>query len=394
MNSWALRHLKPFLAAALAAALGCVGQEPANGLYVFDNASHSVLVWSSLDELHAAARDNQAAPEPARRLRSAQLGRASLGWGGMAMDTIHQRLYLVTDRGVVYVILNPAHKNGDLRQRDDLISFRLRPSGSDGFPSDSTFGPVALDPASDVLYVMENARDAARVWHLARASQVRDGDSVGSQHNTSRAGNDQAGVALAAAPNHRFFALFGEGDATNDGRGRGTDGPRLRMGEHRGEHPAFPPRANNRDLHLLAGPATRLPEPLEYGSMVYDDHHHCLYVWTAPQPETRSQPGQEPPPEPGRKRIEVFTFNQFHGAPDQAPSRHLTHVPPDLRILAGPPRGDWLLGAASARPSARGEAAGQATLYLWKNPSEGGRAVTLRNLAAGAQIRGLAFGEH
>jgi hypothetical protein len=409
----------PILAAALLGALSCTDSDEADGLYVFNGADRSILVWADPEVLLAAGREGKPAPKPDRTLTSRELAGATLAMGGMTLDTSRDRLYLVTERGTVFVVLRPGTRQGDLKRKDDIISFKLKQTGDQEGSGAPVFGQASVDPATDVLYVMENGRRSARVWHVPKVSQMADGATVDSQGHTSRAGEDRRGIGVVAGSGHQFYALFGTGDRTDDGFGNGTEGPRLRLGEHKGGQPAFQARNGRRDHHLVAGDATLLDRSWRYGSLAYSRAHHCVYVLAGPQA------GKEPP------GILVFNDGQFHGSLDQAPARRLGKVPEGLGIIAHAPMADWLVGAGADRASVLDRAedkdtdkdrasdpedgkngnprdpqrrrgtsrarndrrkAGGAALYLWKSPSEGGEPVKLSPLAPGIAIRGLAFG--
>jgi hypothetical protein len=413
----------PILAATLLGTLSCVDHDEVDGLYVFDGASRTIMIWAKPEQLLAAARKGKPAPEPDRTLRSGALAGINLAMGGMTLDPSRKRLYLVTERGTVYVVPNPGEKRDDPMDKDkgkgkgkdadEILSFKLKSAGDHERTGAPTFGQASVDPGTDVLYVMENGRDTARIWHVANVSRIANGATVDSRGNTSRADEDRRGIGVAAGPGHQFYALFGAGDRTDDGFGNGTEGPRLRLGEHKGDHPAFQPRNGHRDHHLVAGDATLLDRSWRYGSLAYSRPHHCVYVLAGPR-AGKAQPG-----------ILVFNDSQFQGSLDQAPARILEKVPDGLTILAHHAHTDWLAGAgtdragdpdehrdpdrdrdrrdrdpdrdrerrrATSRTRKAKQPTGGAALYLWKSPSEGGEPVKLSPLAPGIAIRGLAFG--
>jgi len=358
-------------AIALAGTLGCVDRDDGAGLYLFDNASRTVQVWQDLEQLHSAARSGGEIPKPVRAIKSSLFRGLSLAWGGMALDGFRHRLYLVSEDGKVHVILNPANRDGELSRPSDIISFSLGASG-DRLRGGSVFGQAALDPGKDILYVVENARDGdeTRLWQVANASKVANHATVArDEHSILKAEGDRQGAGVAAGPFHRVYALFGGGEVYEDDRGaQSLRGPRLRQGTA-GAFPAS--LQHRRPMHTLMGPGTRLPDPLGHGSLAYDGRQHELYVLV-------------PPGDAGRTAILVFGDGQFNGRHDQAPARTLPDPPRDLRILARPWDGNWMLGAAGTASGGRG------ALYLWKAPHEGGGHVEVPNLPGVTDIRGMA----
>ena len=364
----------------LLAALGCTDQEPGAGLYVFNGASHSVLVWENLDKIYDAARGGRELPKPVRTLKSGKFNSLTLAWGGMAMDKTRNKLYLVSEEGKVFVIARPGNQNGDLSKSTDITSFNLGNASSDRLPSGSVFGQASVDTVHDVLFVQENAKDAnsARVWHVQGASRIRDGAAVGKDHNTSEVNGDKWGAGVAAGQGHAFYALFGGGDSIGDFTGTGLAGPRLRQGEPRTGGSWFPTHILGHGVNLLVGDKTRLPEAARYGALAYDHQHHELYVLTEPAAGT----------DPGR--ILVFGAGQFRGTINQAPRRTLERVPRKVRLIVHPGQSNWLVGLGSDQG---GGGRGQASLYIWKEPSGEGRMMETPALAQGAEIRGVAFGD-
>jgi len=366
-----------FLPVLLLGALGCKDDEGGpGGLYVYDNRSSSVLVWADLEKLHDAARDGRELPEADRTIRSRMLDGITLAWGGMALDPRHHRLYLVSDSGRVHAVSDPGRRNGSLSGKAEITSFSLG-GDSDRFSAGSVFGPAAVDPAHDTLYVMENARDgsAARVWRVAKASGIANGQTLARAGRTFHAEGDRWGAGLAANPEHKVYALFGRGEAFDrPGGGDLITGPRLREAAN-GAFPVDP--VQSRPRSTLIGERTLL-SPLRHGSLAYGRRNRELFVLVPPAAG-----------DPAKASILVFGAGQFHGDHDQPPSRILPGLPGDLRIIVHAPDSDWMAGAAS-EPAEDGLGRGRKTLHLW--PSSGsGKPVAAENLPGAGEIRGLAI---
>lgn len=372
---------KFLIAVALLGTLGCKDDENGpGGLYVYDNRSASVLVFSELEKVHDAARDRRELPKADRAIKSRRLDGITLAWGGMALDRRHNRLYLVSDTGKVHVISEPGRRNGTLSGKAEIASFNLG-GDSDRYSGGSVFGQASVDPAHSTLYVMENAvkGTAARVWHVGNASSVANGSTLARAGHTFHADGDKRGAGLVANSEHKVFVLFGHGDAFE--RPSGGDqitGPRLREGTN-GAFPVDP--IQSRPRSTLIGGRTRLAAPLHWGSLAYHGRNRELFALVPPSTGDSA-----------KTSILVFGAGQFHGDHDQPPSRILPDLPEDLRIIAHAPDSDWMAGAAS-EPNEDGLGRGRKTLYLWPSSGSGKAPVPVENLPGAGEIRGLAIWE-
>jgi hypothetical protein len=409
---------------ALLGALGCVDDAGGGGgIYVFDNGSRSVLVWKEMDKLYEAARDGKETPKAERTITSGNLPKDfTLAWGGLALDDSHNRLYLVSESGKVFVIHDPRTQKGDISKNTEITSFNLGSAGTDHFNSGSVFGQATVDPAKNILYVMENAKngEAARIWHVGNASAVPNGKTLEKQGHTLPGENSQIedkwGAGVVAASGHKVYGLFGNGKDFEDNNGHAITGPRLREGSA-GSFPANP--GHNHPINTLVGNKQHFPKPFKFGSLAFDRRHHALYAFVpaakAPKPKPDKAPDAPEPdgvtktPEQAQSADEpksailVFGEGQFHGSHDQAPKRVLADVPEDLRIIVHPLDADWMLGAAftpaagkadkgKGKGKGQGQGKGQKTLYMWKSPSEGGKPVKVPGLPGVSEIRGIAVG--
>jgi hypothetical protein len=367
--------------------LGCVKKEAGSTLYLYDSGSNAVVVWEDVDKVYEAAREGKPVPAADRTIEYKEFKNMTLAWGGLTVDPSNDRLYLVSDQGRVFVIPNAKDRNGTLTGKSQVTSFNLGESGSEKFTNGSVFGPASVDPNQDILYVMENDKggEAARIWHIAKASKVAHNATLGfKERGVPQQDSDQLGAGVVAAPDGKFYGLFGGGKGiARLGHDEDAMGPRLRQGKSRGQRGEFQTAAHLLSINILIGPKTKLTHAFKYGSLAYDGQHHELYAFTEPQKD----------PE-----ILVFGEGQFHGGHnlDQGPTRVLGGAPRDLRILTLPQNSQWLLGARfSPAPGTgyNGPGDGQGILEIWKNPSEGDRDhLTVKQLPGISRIRGIAVG--
>lgn len=358
---------------ALLGAAGCVDHNPpGTTLFVFDGASSSVKVWADVNKVFDAFNPPGATvPAPDRTISSANvIGSITLAWGGMVVDSIKNRLYLVSQGGTVYAITKADTQNGDISAAQDILSFTLG-NAADHFPS-GYFGQAALDQGADTLYVQETSQDGTQthLWYVSNISSPF--SQVTGLAATFTANGDQLGAGLAAQGG-KVYALFGSGNVILDNHQAQVSGPRLRMGVA----PAFAINAN-----VLIGAATKLVSPVSYGSLAFDSQNSALFVFA----QTSS---------PAVPAVLVFNQSQFTlNGLDQAPARGTLGDDPlnlaNLRIIAHPTDSDWLVGADMAgTPGPTGT--GLDVLRIWKNPSGGGAAV-FGHLTGASEIRALAIG--
>ena len=361
---------------------GCTGGSSGRTLYVYDNLSSSVRVWTDVNTVYAAAAAGTAVAAPDRVISSSLYSSITLGWGGLALDDNRDRLYLVTQAGMVFDIHGAGSQDGSIAATSDITGFALG-EATERYSSGSVFGAAAVDPGSDLLYVLETALDGSgcRVWKIgAPDALANDTVLTPASSYTTGLGTDTFGSGVAAVPALGVFGLFGGGSAIYTASSTYT-GPRLRLGDG-GSFAATTSAGYGYDV--IVGGDTLLGSSITYGSIAYDASNACLYVLDGPGPTG----------------IHVFDKNQFtSGQLDAAPSRTLGDSAAslaELRILAHPPYSDWLLGAGySVTTAGTGIGTGLPTLYLWKNPSDGGTAVqaALPASASGSlQIRGMAIG--
>lgn len=365
---------------ALSGPPGCVDDEAGGGgLYVYDGASQSVLVWKDVEKVLEAGKAGKEPPKADRTFTSGSIRALTLAWGGLALDDSHSRLYLVSEKGTVYAIANPRTQTGSISGINNITSFSL-----ERYPGGSRFGPASVDPNRNVLYVVENDKegDAARIWAIGNASQVPNGQTLGKDGHTFTAEGDKQAIGVAAGQARTVYGLFADGKHFEDSQNNAITGPRLREGTD-ARFPSNP--VHQRPINTLIGAQTLVPDPLGYASLAYDGQRHSLYLFAHPSREG----------DPAKAGLLVFGASQFHGNHDQAPNRTLAEVPKDLRIIAHPLHAGWLVGAGfTPAPGAAepGQGRGRAALYLWKSPADGGAPTTIQKLPGVSEIRGLAMG--
>ncbi len=374
-------------ALALLGALGCKGSSGGSTLYVYDNTSSSVLVWDDINTVYTAAQASTPAAAADRTITSSLISGMDLAWGGLAVDTTSNRLYLVTETGVVWVITQASTQNGAITSTTYITSFNLGLAGQDQFTGGSVFGQASVDGGSNTLYVTETATDgsATRIWKISNASTVA--SNYGPSHTftppatyTIGTGTDTFGCGVAAVPGGNAFGLMGGGGLLYNGLTTSYNGARLRVTQS-GTFNASPYITNG---GVLIGSATELGAPLAYGGLGYDSQNSALYVF-AP---TSSSPTDA--------EILVFNNSVFSIGLDQPPTRTLGDTAgalATLRTISHPANSDWLLGATFTpdTTSAIGAGTGEGTLLLWKAPSKGGAAVSA-TMTGTSEIRGMNVG--
>jgi len=361
-----LRRILGFAGAAFATLflLGCV--DPVEGasvsgtsLYVFDGASGNVLVWSDAGQVFNAT----SLPAADRTLSGNSLLQVkALGWGGMAMDTSHNRLLLVSQAGKVACINRVRSQNGNLTSQTDIALFTLG-SSSDRLGSNSVFGQASVDPATGTLYVTETTDTDARIWVVTNPESITDGTTVPLSQIRASSGTDIKGTGVAASQG-RIFAYFGGGDNITNLNGTTFSGARLRLSTGS----SFPAASQ-----VLVYQDARLGIT---GSLGLDTSSttNLLYVLRI----AASGSVGDPP-------ILVYNFGRFTSGFDQDTDATLGTAAgqPNLRFISHAGNKDWLAGADMVSN------AGTSRLWLWRNPSQGG-APNAYDLSGG-QILGIAF---
>jgi hypothetical protein len=374
----------------LLAALGCVDNSGGGrNLYLFEPSTGTVMAWDDINAVYGVGA-GATAPSPDRTIQSAQLSGITLAWGGLAVDSAQNLIYLVTESGTVFVITKASSQSGVISNVTDIYSFTLGYSSQQ--LSNAVFGQVALDATSNTLYAQETTYDGktTQVWVVPSVSSIPNGSNIDpSVFPPIGLGSDQWGVGVAAVPGGGVFGLFANGQSTlYDYLGNGYTGARLRLGSRSGFVDANP--LNNTSSNVLIGPSTLLatmatgtaPTP---ASIAFDPQATDLYVIDAGSSSTTAA-------------VLVFRQSQFtlSGNLNQSPNRSLGDAAANVqnvRVLSHPTNSDWLLGAnivTAATTTSTGD--GGPTLLIWKTPSTGAVSSVAVTIPGVTTIRGMALG--
>jgi len=390
----ALRRLCVPAALVLLGTLGCHKKQSSQNLFVYDGGTNTVLVWDDIQKVYDGGQTGGTVPAPDRTI-SAGLLAPTLAWGGLALDSNANMLYLVTTQGLVTRINNASNQSGALSQSKDILQFNLGNAASDRFSSGSVFGQASVDESSHTLYVVETSTDGTgtRIWNIAGANNAASSTtySPATQYTISVT-NDTWGSGVTAGSAGQVYGLFGSGTALTDPSSNvNVVSPRLRQGRT-SYSTVFPtnPLNLNQAINVVFGNATGLNAPLNYGALAYDGSNNVVYAF--------AQPGTAWPATPAATydaQIVMFNVGDFSAGGNQAPNKTLTSVEHDLRIISHPTSLDWLLGAtyvpaSTTTPGPAGTGAG--SLLIWKDPSGGSAEATSVPLSGVSQILGMAVG--
>jgi hypothetical protein len=375
-----LRLSRCAAALGLLAALGCVDHNGGGKtLYVYDNSTSTVDVWADVSKLTAAASAGSTVPSPDRTITSSLLSGIRLAWGGLAVDSVSDRLYLVSESGNVYVITKASTQNGTLSSNTttDIYNFSLG-NTSEQFSS-GAFGQATVDPTTNLLYVMENTLDGrqSRVWKVANASNQYVTVTPATSY-TIGVSNDTYGAGVAAQTGGELFGLWGNGGTIYGGTGGTTQYTGARIRQSSGQVFSDPPYGVSGVVgNIIIGPDTQLTASFIYGSLAYDAQNSRLYVLAA-----------------GTSPVLAFNKSQFTTQPfDQVPAATLAAGNlSSLRILSHPNNSDWLLGAyITDTPTTTGTGTGGTDLLVWDAPYTGAAPVEV-TLPGSLEVRGMAIG--
>ncbi len=342
--------------AALLGLAACVDPNSASGgatgdttLYAYDNANKRVLFWGDLPASFTA----DSFTTPSSILTTTFFSNVTpLAWGGMAMDSSRNRLYLVGETGNIVRLDSVRGLSGSVSSTD-VATFKLDTAE---LLSGGKFGQIALDSNKDILYVTENGTTSTRVWVVSGASTRVSNTTVALQELKQSGDTGGYGVAANGGVVYGSFA---------DGDGVGTNpvltGYRLRKGTSSSFDPSL----------VLLGDQTGLGS---FSTLALDHANGIIYAGVSADDFA----GAGDP-------VLAFKTGQFGGAYNQAPDHSVgdTAAVADLRVLAHPGNKDWLVGLG---------ASANATLWIWKSPSTKSGA-TFKALAAptGSQLRGAAL---
>ncbi|HTL98230.1 MAG TPA: hypothetical protein VL181_05440 [Holophagaceae bacterium] len=345
--------------------LGCTkndggGDTSGTAIYLYDGeTTPQILVWKDL----AAASSAATAPGADITLTNSALARSSsLAWGGMAIDTQRNHLYLLYRDGVIIRIDQLRSQSGTI-QSNNLVVFTLDSSNR---LTGSVFGQLALDPKSDTLYACESGTSGSpRIWTVSQPESIaNNGTAAFTTVNDTLSPTGSAGVA---AGQNAVYAYFTDGSSVTSGTTTYT-GPRLR----KGTSSAFDPAS------VIIGDKTGI-DMSSTGTLALDTANSRVYVGLdTGSTSANSTTGGAP--------VVAFQTGQFGLSPDQAPSFFLgDSTTGPIQALAHPGTKAWLVGL-----QANGTA-GQQTILLWKQPASGVAAQSLALGPSTAQYLGVAL---
>lgn len=346
------------LAIFLAGHVACVDKLDANGgdtaLYLHSvegGTTAKIQVFNDLDTLFTKST----ASAPAKTLTSELLSQAQalpLAWGGLALDAVGNRLYVVSEKGTIVRIERLRNQLSGAIPTNEAVSFTL--ASADRLPGTSTFGQAAFD--SNTLYVTEaNSDGTTQIWSISSPEAINSGFAVPLKQIALTPG-DRFGSGLAAGDGS-FYGYFNEGDRLDELLNVWR-GARLR----RGTGSSFPLTGS-----VIGGDKSLMGR---YGSLAFDSGNKLLYF--ARHNAAGVITG---------KPILVFTNPLFGGVANVAPTAMGNEsTMSNLRVIAHGGSKDWLAALTDNADS---------TFFLWKDPGKGDTSVT-RSLDSGS-IRGLAF---
>ena len=377
------------LAAALLGATGCV-QAPTGGtsgtsIYVYDNASESVLVWNDVNTLYAAPT---APPAADVTLTAGNISNmAPVGWGGLAADPTTNCLYIVAATGgAVTRISQLSTQTGAVTNSYDIATFTL--SDTNTAFSNSTFGQACVDSTANTLYVTETgaSRTTSRVWVIPSASSLLSGSTVTDTGSTIPVINNDYGYSgVAVGQSHLVYGYFPNGNTlySNILQNTPLDGGRIRQGTTSGWYSQY------LTTDVLVGPLTELSDATTlYGTLGYDTVNNILYCARGGNATPASGTTVLPAVvafTPGQ-----FTTSNFNVAPTSTPTFSDTVATlPNLRFITHAGLKDWMAGADTTS-STGGSASATNLIHLWQSPSAGGASVEV-TLPSGVAVAAIAL---
>ncbi len=365
---------------AFLGALGCVDPKPGDTtttpIYVYDDASRTILAWDDVNAIYDTGAGGTA-PDPSRTITGPLLTNLDkLAWGGMVINPSTNQMFLVSESGTVVRIEKVSNQSGSLSQVLDIATFTLGNASSSGDRlTNSVFGQAAIDTSTGTLYVTETgSSNSCRIWMVTNAGSIyNNGQAPSGNYLQNTISPDNTGTGVAAGTGGIAFAYFLGGPVLTDPLNNSNSGPRLRMST-----------GSSFEIltKVLVGDKTLLgtSSSTTMGTLAYDTTFNRLYV-------ARNVAS-------GGKAVVVFTQGQFTiGNMNQEPTAVLPDTVdalPNLRFLAHARTKDWLAGADMV--TGTGTGAGTNVLRLWKGPSSLTPTASIGcNLGSAVTIRGIAL---
>jgi hypothetical protein len=332
------------------------GSTAGTALYAFDGTTKTIMVWNDLETLYDAA----STPAPDRTISGDLIGSqiATLGWGGMCLDSARGVLYLVSDSGNIIRISRVRDQSGALSSTStDLVSFSLSTSGR---LTNGKFGQAAVDSQTDTLYVTESGDSSTQIWVVSGASTQPQNASIALQ--ALQVPGDTGGTGVAAGQGS-VYGFFLNGNPVSSLGSDTLTGARLRKGTG----------TTFGTSTVILGSSTGLGE---YGSLALDTGNGNLFV-----ARHNTDSGGTGAP------VEVFAVGQFGLAYNQAPTSTVGTAAdePDLRVIAHPGNKDWLVGLRGTGTTA------YPALILWQSPLSGTAAKVITVSPSATAFYGVAL---
>lgn len=328
--------------------LGCTkadsgGSTSGTALYLYDANTQQVFVWKDLDATASASTP----PAADLTLTSPSFTRsATVAWGGMALDTQRNHLYLLYQDGVVIRVDQLRSQSGAIASTN-VVTFTLDSSQR---LTGSAFGQLAFDAQSDTLYACESGSSGApRIWNVASPDTLAN-NATASLATPADLLNPTGSAGVAAGQN-AVYAYFTDGSSVMSGTTTYT-GPRLRTGTSAALDPT----------KVIIGPATGI-DLSQTGTMALDTANSRVYVGV----DAGSTAGST-----GGAPVMAFQTGQFNLSANQAPSFVLgTSSTGAIKVLAHPGTKAWLVGLQASG------GVGIQSILVWKQPASGVAAQTL-----------------
>lgn len=325
---------------------GCIksgdGAGAVNGtkLYLYDGAASQILVWNDL----ATTYDAAATPAADLTLTSSALARSKpVGWGGMALDTSRNCLYLLYQDGSVIRIGQLRSQSGAIAS-SDLVLFTLDSSQR---LTGSVFGQLALDSQTDTLYACESGSSGtSRVWTVSSPDTLpNSGTAPLAVISDDESGTGSLGVAAGQSS---VFAYFAGGNQVTSSSLTTYNGPRLRGGT----------RSAFGASDVIIGDTTGLDQSAT-GSMAFDTAGNTVFVGLDTGSTSAGSPTSGAP-------VLAFQTGQFGLSPNQQPHYWMTSLGTGtLAAIAHAGTKAWLAGVQTSG------GAGVQEIVVWKQPASG-----------------------
>ena len=350
-------------------------------VYLYDGGTTSVLVWKDVSTLYDLGNGGTA-PAADRTLNGTVIATiGTLAWGGMALDTSIDRLYLVSATGTLVRVKSASTQSG-APSTSDAASFNLTRK-----LTDSTFGQISAQ--NSYLYLTEYTSSESQIWVIPASALESAGGTITSTTSgvsliaPPSAENRAYGLAVLknGTASANLFAYFEGGNSYTDTLNNKTySNQRIRCG---GASSGFLTEVTKQVIWGSTASTSDSTRLGKWGCLALDYMNDDLFV--AVHNTDAGKPAST-------GSVLVFATSAFSSTDglDRAPDRTLAGGD-DLRIIAHAGSKDWLLGANGVSAVTSGDPdTGTNKLWIWKAPSAGDTHVTL-SLGSNVLVQGLAL---